>query len=52
MAQSAYIEAINPLTPARRRDDIDAALLEYCSLHTHSMVKIWQYFTGRVDMAF
>ena len=42
--QRAYLEAINPLTPAIRRAEIARALLEYCQFDTHAMVRLTQAF--------
>lgn len=43
-AQRAYLEAINPLTPAIRRAEIARALLDYCQFDTHAMVRLTQAF--------
>ena len=42
--QRAYLEAINPLTPASRKAEIARALLEYCQFDTHAMVRLTQAF--------
>jgi hypothetical protein len=40
-------------TPPRasaRKDEIRRQLLDYCSLDTYALVRLWQYFTGRNDI--
>jgi hypothetical protein len=46
MAATAYIEAIHPQTSFERRDQIRRQLLEYCSLDTYGLVRLWQHFVG------
>jgi hypothetical protein len=50
MAQTAFLEAIQPETSRSRRDEIRSELLDYCGLDTYSMVRIWQHFAGRSDL--
>ncbi len=47
MAMEAYIEAIAPVTPRERHDEIRAQLSAYCALDTLAMVKLWRFLTGR-----
>jgi hypothetical protein len=44
MAATAYIEAISPRTSSERRDQIRRQLLDYCSLDTYALVRLWQHF--------
>jgi hypothetical protein len=47
MAATAYLEAVHPQTPSRRKDKVRQELLDYCSLDTYALVRLWQHFTGR-----
>jgi hypothetical protein len=51
MAMEAYGEAIAPGTTAARREVIRAQLLDYCWHDTYGLVRLWQHFAGRSDMA-
>lgn len=51
MAMSAFIEAIHSSTSNARKSEIEQQLLEYCKLDTYAMVKLWQVFSGRNDLA-
>lgn len=51
MAQEAYLEAIRPETEADRRQTLRDQLERYCELDTWAMVRLWQFFTGRSDIA-
>jgi hypothetical protein len=46
MAVSAFMEAINPATPAERKAEIESQLFSYCQLDTFAMVRLWQFFRG------
>ena len=50
MAMTAYLEAVHPQTASARKDEIRRQLLDYCSLDTYALVRLWQYFTGRNDI--
>ena len=43
-AQAAYHEAVDPATPADRRDLLRASLLEYCGLDTLALVRVAHRF--------
>jgi hypothetical protein len=43
-AQAAYHEAVDPATPAERRDVLRASLLEYCGLDTLTLVRVAHRF--------
>ena len=47
MAMTAYLEAVHPQTASARKDEIRRQLLDYCSLDTYALVRLWQYFTAR-----
>jgi len=49
MAATAYIEAIHPKTSFERRDQIRTQLLDYCSLDTYALVRLWRHFIGQSD---
>ncbi len=51
MAMSAYLEAIHPATTPERKAIIHRQLLNYCKLDTYAMVKMWQVFANRYDLA-
>lgn len=51
MAMTAYLEAISPLTAEARKQEISSQLLAYCRLDTFAMVRLWQFFAGRQDLA-
>jgi hypothetical protein len=40
----AYLEAIEPKTPADRKEELRQQMLEYCKLDTLATVKIWEFF--------
>jgi hypothetical protein len=45
-AQAAYHEAVDPATPAERRDVLRASLLEYCGLDTLALVRVAHRFAA------
>jgi len=45
-AQAAYHEAVDPATPAERRDVLRASLLEYCGLDTLALVRVANRFAA------
>jgi len=51
MAMSAYQEAISPLTIESRKQEICEQLLAYCRLDTYALLRLWQFFAGRQDLA-
>ena len=51
MAMSAYLEAIHTSTSTERKAIIRRQLLDYCKLDTYAMVKLWQVFANRHDLA-
>lgn len=51
MAMEAFLEAIHPDTSAQRKNQIERQLLTYCRLDTYAMVRLWQVFAGRTDLA-
>lgn len=51
MAMNAFLEAIHSSTSTARKSEIEQQLLEYCKLDTYAMVKLWQEFSGRKDLA-
>jgi hypothetical protein len=51
MAQEAYLEAIRPETAPERRAVLRRQLERYCELDTWAMVRLWQFFTGRMYTA-
>lgn len=44
MAQTAYLESINPDTSKERKDDLKHKMLVYCKLDTLAMVKLVEFF--------
>lgn len=52
MAATAYIEAIHPKTSLERRHQIRRQLLDYCSLDTYALVRLWQHFVGQSHQRF
>lgn len=50
MAMDAFLEAIAKDTSVSRKAEIEKQLLDYCSLDTYAMVKLWQFFSGRNDL--
>jgi hypothetical protein len=50
MAMTVYLEAIHPQTSSTRKNEIRRQLLDYCSLDTYALVRLWQYFAGRNDI--
>jgi hypothetical protein len=51
MAMEAYQEAISPDCDDERKSEIRRQLLAYCKLDTYAMVRLWQVFAGRGDLA-
>lgn len=51
MAMSAYIQATSPAASRSDKERIEKELLEYCWLDTYGMVRLWQFFSGRNDLA-
>jgi hypothetical protein len=47
MAATAYVEAIYPKTSSERRDQIRKQLIDYCSLDTYALVRLWLHFVGQ-----
>jgi len=47
----AFREAVSPDTAKARKNQIEQDLIEYCKLDTYAMVKLWQFFAGRNDLA-
>jgi predicted RecB family nuclease len=45
-ASNAYLEAIDPDTPAERREQIRDRLLEYCRLDSEAMVRLVRFLGG------
>jgi hypothetical protein len=45
-AQAAYLQAIDPATPAERRAELARELREYCGHDTWSMVRLVAFFAG------
>lgn len=45
-AQHAYAEAIDPATPAARREALAHQLREYCALDTLALVRVWEVLAG------
>jgi len=45
-AQDAYAEAIDPATPAARREALERQLREYCALDTLALVRVWEVLSG------
>ena len=48
-AMNIFREAIHPKTDPVRCSEIEAQLLAYCKLDTLAMVRLWEFFSGRVD---
>jgi hypothetical protein len=46
MAMAAYFEAIDANTFEERQQEIEAELLEYCTLDTYALVRLWAFFSG------
>lgn len=46
-AQTAYLEAIDPATPAERREALRAALTAYCRLDTEALVRLVEFFAKK-----
>ena len=51
MAMEAYREAIDPVTSPARKAAIERELRAYCERDTLALVRLWQFFTGRVPTA-
>jgi hypothetical protein len=51
MAMDAFREAIEPETSPQRRAQIEQQLTRYCGLDTYAMVRLWQFLSGRTDLA-
>lgn len=49
-AMDAYIEAIDAQTSADRKAEIERQLLEYCSLDTLALIRLWQVLAGKVKL--
>jgi hypothetical protein len=49
MAMMAFREALHPDTAGARKVEIEGQLLDYCRLDTEAMVRVWAYFSRRVD---
>lgn len=47
-AQSAFLEAMPPVTTPERKAEIERQLLAYCKLDTFAMVRLWEVFSGRL----
>lgn len=47
-AMDAFCEAIQPGTNKERKGEIESQLLAYCRLDTFAMVRLWQFFSGRI----
>ena len=43
-ASEGYLEAIDPDTPAERRQELDEQLRRYCRFDTEAMVEILRFF--------
>lgn len=50
-AVAAYIQAINEATSLEEKANLDAQLRRYCTLDTYAMVRLWQVFAKRGDLA-
>lgn len=50
MTMEAFLGAIASTTTAARCTQIEKQLIDYCSLDTYAMVKLWRFFSGRTDM--
>ncbi|MBK7014406.1 MAG: hypothetical protein IPH39_02250 [Sulfuritalea sp.] len=51
LRMDAFREAVSPDTAKARKNQIEQDLIEYCKLDTYAMVKLWQFFAGRNDLA-
>lgn len=51
MAMEAFLEALHSLTSPERKHELKQQLLAYCKLDTYAMVRLWQVFAGRTDLA-
>ena len=47
MAMDAFCEAIQPVTSAERKSEIEKQLQTYCQLDTFATVRLWEFFSGR-----
>ncbi len=47
-ASNGYLEAIHEATTPARKAELDQQLRTYCERDTFAMVKMWEYFAGRV----
>ena len=47
-AMEVFVEAIQPGTSAKRKGEIEQQLLAYCRLDTFAMVRLWQFFSGKM----
>lgn len=47
MAQTAFLEAIDPAIAPEHRKSLRQELLDYCGLDTYATVRLWQRFAGR-----
>ncbi len=50
MAQEAFLEALSMKTLPARKMQLEKQLLDYCSLDTYAMVRLWKFFSGRADL--
>ena len=50
MAMESFLEAIAAETTTARKSEIEKHLLDYCSLDTYALVRLWQTFSGRTDL--
>jgi hypothetical protein len=46
-ATTAYRDIIDPATNAERRERLIGALLDYCELYTHALVRLARFFQGQ-----
>ncbi len=50
MAKDVFLKAISEGVTASRKTQIEKQLLDYCSLDTYAMVRLWKCFSGRTDL--
>lgn len=48
MAGDAFMEAIDPATTPVRKLELQNQLVEYCKLDTLAMVRLWEFFAGKI----
>jgi Domain of unknown function(DUF2779) len=51
MAVEAFMEALSPDTPLRRKQEISKQLDAYCCLDTLAMVRLWEFFLGAPEVS-